>query len=190
MGKPAATDRPRLTPLNHSFTLDFVVLCRSQDEAERVLQWLQQWTRQAGLRLHSEKTRIVDVTLPGGFDFLGYHFAQGQKRPRAKSLGKFKDAVRAKTRRANGHSLSSIILDLNRTLQGWFAYFQHSHRFTFTTLDGWMRMRLRSTLRHRHGRRGRGRGGDHNRWPNAFFATQGLFSLTEAHAVARQSSRR
>lgn len=169
---------------------DFVVLCRNQDEAERVLQQLQQWTRQAGLRLHPEKTRIVDATQPGGFDFLGYHFAQGQKRPRAKSLGKFKDAVRDKTRRANGHSLSSIILDLNRTLRGWFAYFQHSHCYTFTTLDGWIRMRLRSTLRHRHGRCGRGRGRDHNRWPNAFFATQGLFSLTEAHAVARQSSRR
>ena len=39
-------------------------------------------------------------------------------------------------------------------------------------------------------RKGRGRGADHQRWPNAFFAEQGLFSLVAAHAQARQSSRR
>ena len=33
----------------------------------------------------------------------------------------------------------------------------------------------------------RGRGRDHQRWPNAFFAEQGLFNLTTAHALARQS---
>lgn len=189
-----------LDPLDHEmaeggeqmvrYADDFVVLCRSREQAEDVLRQLQQWSHQAGLRLHEEKTRIVDATQPGGFDFLGYHFAQGQKRPRAKSLRKFKDAVREHTRRTNGQSLSTIILHLNRTLCGWFAYYQHSHRYTFNTLDCWVRMRLRSILRRRQGRQGRGRGWDHQRWPNAFFAEQGLFSLDRAHALARQSSSR
>lgn len=169
---------------------DFVVLCRSQAEAEKVLEQLRKWTGQAGLGLHPEKTQIVDATQPGGFAFLGYRFAQGQKWPRAKSLDKFKAAVREKTRRTNGHNLSDILLELNGTLKGWFAYFQHSHRYTFHSLDGWIRMRLRSTLRRRVGRRGRGRGQDHHRWPNAFFAAQGLFSLAEARAAACQSSQR
>lgn len=52
-----------------------------------------------------------------------------------------------------------------------------------------MRGRLRSLLRKRQKRKGRGRGADHQRWPNAFFAAQGLFSLTEAHALACQSIR-
>ena len=189
-----------LDPLDHEmaeggeqmvrYADDFVVLCRSREQAEDVLRQLQQWSHQAGLRLHEEKTRIVDATQPGGFDFLGYHFAQGQKRPRVKSLRKFKDAVREHTRRTNGQSLSTIILHLNRTLCGWFAYYQHSHRYTFNTLDCWVRMRLRSILRRRQGRQGRGRGWDHQRWPNAFFAEQGLFSLDRAHALARQSSSR
>lgn len=34
------------------------------------------------------------------------------------------------------------------------------------------------------------KGGDFHRWPNAFFAEQGLFSLVTAHAAACQSSRR
>jgi len=49
---------------------------------------------------------------------------------------------------------------------------------------------LRSVLRRRQGKRGRGRGLDHQRWPNAFFAEQGLFSLRVAHVLACQSSSR
>ena len=166
---------------------DFVILCRSEAEAKEALERVKQWAEQAGLTLHPVKTRIVDATQPGGFDFLGYNFAQGQKRPREKSLKKFKDAIRAKTPRNHGHSLQRIIEDTNRTLRGWFGYFKHSHQDTFPNLDAWIRMRLRSILRRRQKQRGRGRGRDHQRWPNAYFAKQGLFSLSAAHAQARQS---
>ena len=169
---------------------DFVILCRSQAEAEQALQRVQNWTAQAGLRLHPDKTRIVDATQPGGFDFLGYHFEQGWKRPRAKSLKKFKDTIRVKTGRSHGHSLTVIVNEVNQTTRGWFEYYKHSQRRIFSSLDSWIRMRLRSILRQREGRKGCGRGLDHNRWPNAFFAEQGLFSLDEAHARARQSSPR
>jgi RNA-directed DNA polymerase len=169
---------------------DFVILCRSEAEARAALAEVQAWTVSAGLTLHPTKTRIVDARLPGGFDFLGYHFAAGKRWPRAKSLGKFKDTMRGKTRRTYGQSLSAIITNVNRTLRGWFEYFQHSHRFVFEVLDSWIRMRLRSTLRYRQGRPGRGRGPDHHRWPNAFFAEQGLFSLVAAHDSVCQSSRR
>ena len=166
---------------------DFVILCRSQREAERALEKVREWTATAGLTLHPEKTRIVDATQAGGFDFLGDHFEQGMKWPRRKSLTKFKDAIRAKTPRTHGQSLSATIADVNRLLGGWFEYFKHSHRNTFPRLDGWVRMRLRSILRKRRGRSGRGHGQDHNRWPNAFFAEQGLYSLVTAHAQIRQS---
>ena len=166
---------------------DFVILCRSQAEAERALEQMRGWTATAGLTLHPEKTRIVNAAEAGGFDFLGYHFEQGRKWPRRKSLAKFKDAIRAKTRRTNGQSLSATIGNVNRTLGGWFEYFKHSRRNTFPPLDGWVRMRLRSILRRRRGQTGRGRGRDHNRWPNAYFAAQGLYSLVTAHAQFRQS---
>ena len=132
----------------------------------------------------------MDATQPGGFDFLGYHFEQGCKWPRRKSERKLRDTIRAKTRRRSGQSLPTTIVDLNRTLKGWFGYFKHSHKFTFATLDGWVRMRLRSILRYRRGGQGRGRGADHQRWPNAYFAELELFSLVTAHAAAGQSSRR
>jgi RNA-directed DNA polymerase len=166
---------------------DFVMLCRSEAAARNALALVQQWTVEAGLRLHPDKTRIVDSSQPGGFDFLGYHFELGQRRPRPKSLEKFKDAVRAKTKRANGQSLQAIIANVNRRAQGWFGYFKHSHRYTFEPLDRLIRTRLRSILRKRRGGRGRGRGADHQRWSNSFFAEQGLFSLVAAHAQLRQS---
>jgi RNA-directed DNA polymerase len=170
---------------------DFVVLCRTEGEAQQALEQVRQWTAGAGLTLHPVKTRIVDATQPGGFDFLGYHFERGLRWPRAKSQKKFRDAIRAKTRRTAGRSLQAIIVDLNRTLVGWFEYFQHSHNTTFPTLDGWMRMRLRSILRRWRGKPGRGRGSDHQRWPNAYFAERGLFSLVTAYAHAHgQPSRR
>lgn len=185
-----------LNPLDHlmaaqgfemiRYADDFVVMCRSPEEAERALDVLRQWTAQAGLTLHPAKTRVVQVE-SDGFDFLGYHFQRQWRWPRPKSLAKLKDTIRRKTRRTNGDSLSTIIANVNRTLQGWFAYFQHSTQTTFRDLDGWVRMRLRSILRKRVGRRGRGGGSDHQRWPNAYFANHGLFSLTTAHTFVRQS---
>lgn len=169
---------------------DFVLLCRTREEAQEALQVVDAWTQGAGLTLHPEKTHIVHAATEG-FDFLGFTFANGTKRPRKKSLKKLKDTIRAKTRRSNGHSLDRIIKDVNRTLIGWFNYFQYSHRYVFSPLDPWIRMRLRSILRTRiPGQQGRSRGWDHTRWTNAYFADRGLFSLSDASAAARQSALR
>ena len=86
-----------------------------------------------------------------------------------------------------GISLTAIIARLNPVLRGWFGYFKHADRRVMREVDGWVRMRLRSILRKRRKRKGRGRGADHQRWPNAFFAAAGLFSLDLAHRAACQS---
>jgi RNA-directed DNA polymerase len=189
-----------LNPLDHllvergfemvRYADDFVILCRSEAEAQQALALVQQWTAQAGLTLHPEKTRLVDATKHGGFDFLGYHFERGYKWPRRKSLKKVKDKIRVRTKRSNGQSLQVIISRVNPVTRGWFNYFKHSHVTTFRPLDQWLRMRLRSILRKRSKRRGRGRGRDHQLWSNAFFAAQGLFSLAHAQAQLRQSAPR
>jgi RNA-directed DNA polymerase len=166
---------------------DSVVVCHTREEAERALGRLRELMAGRGLALHAEKTKLVDTTVPGGFDFLGYHFEQGKRIPRKKSLQKLKDKIREGTRRANGHALSKIIATINSVLRGWFAYFQHCRHRVFTTLDAWIRRRLRSILRKRQGRRGIARGADYQRWPNAFFRQQGLFTMAEAHALLIRS---
>ncbi len=59
------------------------------------------------------------------------------KWPRTKSLDKFKDALRNKTRRTQGQSLSMVIAGLNPVMRGWFEYFKHSHWTTFGVLSIW-----------------------------------------------------
>jgi RNA-directed DNA polymerase len=172
---------------------DFVILCRTSEEAQRALALVEAWVTENGLALHPTKTRIVSVKAEG-FDFLGYHF-RGTRRgirhwARQKSIRKLKDTLRPKTKRTSGRSLQSIIADVNRVLRGWFAYFQHSRPFVFAPLDRWVRQRLRAILRKRSKRRGVAKGWDFHRWPNAFFVEQGLYSLVTAHASACQSSRR
>ena len=170
---------------------DFVILCRSAADARDALERVQQWTARSGLTLHPEKTRIVDANLEG-FEFLGYHFERGKRWPRDKSIKKLRDAIRAKTPRKHGHSLRVIIANVNWTTRGWFEYFKHaSYVNTFRGLDGWIRRRLRRILLKRHKKhRHNGLGNAHHRWPNAFFAEQGLFSMEAAHVRLRQSVER
>jgi RNA-directed DNA polymerase len=188
-----------LNPLDHHvaqagmqmvrYADDFVILCRTPEEAQQALELVRQWTAENGLVLHPSKTKIVDAR-KDGFDFLGYRFVKHRRFPRRKSLDKFKDAIRAQTKRTSGDSMHFIVTRLNSTLRGWFAYFQHSDRYPFPILDRWIRVRLRSILRKRSGRKGRGRGLDHHRWPNAYFTNLGLFSLVTARELAARSSPR
>ncbi len=165
---------------------DFVVLCASEEEARKALEQIQQWVTSAGLVLHPTKTRIVDASQKGGFDFLGYHFERGMKWPRQKSLEKLKETIRQKTGRTNGKSLEQIIAEVNRTLRGWFGYFKHSQKSAFGDLDSWIRGRMRAILRKRHRLKGWVRMRDHKLWPNAYFAERGLFSMAIARAQASQ----
>jgi|SRR5579862_5902214 len=189
-----------LNPLDHlmaaqgfemvRYADDFVILCRSQAEAERALTMVRQWCDAAGLVVHPTKTRIVDIRTEG-FDFLGYRFQTTRRGhltrwPRQRSLAKLKTRLRPITKRNNGWSLATIIARVNRTLRGWFGYFKHSHYTAFRNVDAWVRGRLRSMLRRRAGRRGRACGKDHHRWPNAYFAAQGCFTLETAWQAARQ----
>lgn len=125
---------------------DFVILCTTEEEAKEALTEVKARIEERGLSLHLEKTQAVAVKGKGGFDFLGYHFEGDRRWPRKKSMDKLKETIRDKTKRTSGRSMQCIIEDINRSLRGWFEYFQHSNKKTFLKVDGWIRMRLRSIL--------------------------------------------
>jgi RNA-directed DNA polymerase len=160
---------------------DFVILCRSREHAEAVLATVRHWCDEAGLQLHPQKTRLVDMSERGGFDFLGYHFERTGRWPREKSLQALEHKLHALTRRTCGKNLTELIgKQLNPILRGWMGYFRRSSNAAdFRSLDGYLRARLRAILRKRHGLRGRSRGFDHQRWPNCYFAALGLLSLEQ-----------
>lgn len=194
-----------LNPLDHRmeeagikmvrYADDLVIACRSRAEAERALETLKEWVEANGLELHPEKTRIADMTeIDGCFDFLGYRFKRTKKGrlakfPSPKSEKRLREKLKKPTRRANGKSMEEIIRRCNIVLKGWYAYFKHGGKWALNTLDGWLRMRLRSILRKRRKGKGRGRGLDHRRWPNAYFAKLGLFSMYAAREEAASPQR-
>ena len=168
---------------------DALIACRTQAEAEAALALVKDWAEQNGLRLHPDKTQIVHYgEAEQSVEFLGYQFRAGYRAVRPKSLMALKDTLRHKTGRTRAGRLEDIIAELNPILRGWFGYFKHARHTTFRDLDGFVRRRLRAILRKREKRPGFGRTqADHRRWPNAFFAQRGLFTLHEAYVAARQS---
>ena len=168
---------------------DFVVLCRTAQRAQAVLEEVKSWVEQNGLRLNADKTHVGDCRQAGqGFEFLGYRFEAGQRWVRPKSFKALRERIRVKTQRTRGDSLAKIIEDLNPMLRGWFNYFKQAHPLVHELMDGFIRRRLRALLRKQEKRPGRGRClDDHLRWSNAFFATQGLFTMITARELASQS---
>jgi len=185
-----------LNPLDHRmaelgfqmvrYADDFVILCRTPEEAEAALTEVRRWVENNGLTLHPEKTHIVD-SREQSFSFLGYSFRGKFRFPRPKSHRKFSDRIRDLTPRKSGESLDVMIQRINRSTRGWFNYFRHCHWSIFRDYDGMIRRRLRRLLLKRH-RRNRKRLTRNQRWPNAYFAEHGFMSLNAAHIRFVQST--
>lgn len=163
---------------------DFVLLCRTRTEAETALALVEEWSASAGLTLHPEKTRLVNLEERGGFTFLGYTFRKKGKWPSRKAEKQFREKLRPLLPRKSGESLECTIAKVNRVLIGWFQYFKHTRTWVFGTYDGWVRMRMRAMLWKRKKRTRYNRDAANMFWPNDYFHRRGLFSLHRAHREA------
>jgi len=174
---------------------DMVILCQSAGEAERALELVRAWMNDAGLVLHPEKTKIVDMHPNGSyFDFLGYRFQRSLRGKlnrliRPKSKKKLLDKMKLLTRRCNRHAMETIIEQINPILKGWFGYFKDANVYALISIDGRIRQRLRRINRKRNGR-GRGQRSieDNTRWNNSYFTQLGLFCLEEAKKSVKLQS--
>jgi RNA-directed DNA polymerase len=168
---------------------DFVILCQSAHEAQQALGEVQQWVSDNALELNMDKTHVGDCLQKGqGFEFLGYRFEAGRRLVRKNSLVKLKDAIRQRTGRTRSGTLRDIVVEINAVLRGWYGYFKHVIATTFGSIDGFVRRRLRALLRRRDKRPGQGQcHADHRRWPTAYFAHLGLFTMSTARSAASQS---
>ena len=181
---------------------DAICHCRSEEQAAALRNALEERFTDCGLTLHPEKTKIVyckDDDRRGNypnqkFDFLGYTFRPRLPRRRGGKVGvSFSPAAgdfgTGSGPRPNGRaeSLARTIAALNPTLKGWFGYFKHATS-GLKDVDAFVRRRLRAMLRKQAKRHGCGAArNDRIRWPNAFFASAGLFTLETAWRQARQS---
>lgn len=150
---------------------DFVVLCRSERDANAALELAGEILGGLGLKLHSEKTKVVDLRDGReGFDFLGWHFRarvsgrlleRGVRRyylhrwPSQRSLKRLRAKVKAKTarNRVGIRDVRVLIAELNPILRGWGTYFRTGNAAEkFRTIDRYVVWRLKRLLIKRKGR--------------------------------------
>ena len=141
---------------------DWVITCKSAGEARAAIAAARKVLQALGVELHPQKTRIVHVAL--GFEFLGFKIKRGKQLrlppgkiksqaqsgelyayPKEKSIRRFMDQVRQRTRRRTPLRTHELIEELNPLLRGWGEYYKKAHvRRLLHRLDGWIVRRIRS----------------------------------------------
>jgi RNA-directed DNA polymerase len=173
---------------------DFVVLCRSENQAEEAQRRATAILGDLGLRLHPDKTRVVDLREgKEGFDFLGCHLRARmsgklweQKRiiryylhrwPSQRSMKRARQRIKALTARSQvGQELAAVIARLNLFLRGWGNYFRNGNAADkFVEMDRYVAWRLKRLLVKQRGRNLRA--GQASTWTRTWFHDQGLHKL-------------
>jgi len=169
---------------------DFVVLCRTRAQADEAYRRLSLIMERLSLRLHAEKTRIVELGLgKQGFVFLGCylrvvlsHFKRREylfRWPSPRAMTRIRGRIRELTdrRRWSGmKNIKDVIKDINPVLRGWGNYFRTGNAsLKFQQIDRYVNERL-VRLIHRHNRSW-GRPFHDSWWTPARFATLGLHRL-------------
>jgi len=149
---------------------DWVITCKSAAEAKAAVEAACRILKQLGVELHPQKTRIVHVR--DGFEFLGYRIKRGKRKlylpeskirsqarqgglyayPKEKSIKRFMDQVRQRTKRRIPLKTEELIAELNPLLRGWGEYYKRAHvRRLFNRFDRWIARRIWSH-RYKHWR--------------------------------------
>jgi RNA-directed DNA polymerase len=142
---------------------DAVVLCRSRADAEEALLRLGRIMDRLSLKLHPDKTRIVELGLgKQGFVFLGCYLRIVLSRfknreylfrwPSPRAMNRIRSRIRELTDRrrwAGMKDIRDVIKVLNPVLQGWGNYFRTGNAsLKFQQVDRYVNERLVRLLRH------------------------------------------
>ncbi len=173
---------------------DGVVLCRSAAQAQAALEAVRDILASLGLRLHPDKTKVVDLREGReGLDFLGCHFRarmsgrlREQRRviryylhrwPSQRAMKRLRDKVRARTGHNRvGEDIRVITADLNPLLRGWGGFFRTGNAAKkFRQADRYVVWRLRRLMIAKRGRNLRA--GQASAWTEEWFNGHGLHRL-------------
>jgi RNA-directed DNA polymerase len=173
---------------------DGVVLCRSAAQAEHALAAIGDILASLGLRLHPDKTKVIDLRNGReGLDFLGCHFRarmsgrlweqRGIVRyylhrwPSQTAMARLRGKVRDRTGRHRvGVDIRDVIAELNPILRGWGNYFRTGNAaIKFIQIDRYVTWRLKRLLIKKRGRNLRA--GQADQWTEDWLNGHGLHRL-------------
>jgi len=144
---------------------DFVIICRTKQDAETAMQKVAQVMELLKLTLHPTKTRVVDMG-QDGFDFLGFHFHKKKSRKSGKllpyiwaspkSMMNIRRKIHSITERKRlSNTPDEVIKFLNMVIRGWRNYFRIGNcALKFQQLDRYIRYLLEQWIRAKLGSRG------------------------------------
>ena len=174
---------------------DGVVLCRSAARARAALGAVGETLGGLGLRLHPDKTKVVDLREGReGLDFLGCHFRARmsgrlweQRRiiryylhrwPSQRAMKRLREKVHARTGRNRvGADIREVIADLNPLLRGWGNYFRTGNAAVkFRQADRYVAWRLKRLLIKKRGRNLHA--GQADQWTEQWLHGLGLHKLS------------
>jgi group II intron reverse transcriptase/maturase len=151
---------------------DFVILCRTEAQANTALREVRTVMEKLGLTLHPEKTRLVNLT-KGKDDFVFLGMTHRKRRsiqrrpdryymnrwPSPKAEKKVRTRVKelTKVRGTAGKDVRELIAkDLNPVLRGWGNYFKHGNPSqVFRDLDLYVAKRIKRWMWRKGGQRTR-----------------------------------
>jgi RNA-directed DNA polymerase len=122
---------------------DCNIYVKSKRAGERVLKSITEFIeKRLKLEVNEEKSGVRHCSK---VKFLGYTIMpKGKMRIADKSITRFKEKIREKTKRNRGVSFAQIIEEINQATRGWVNYFQLANTWLpWRSLDGWLRRKLR-----------------------------------------------
>lgn len=134
---------------------DFVIACRTREEAETAIKTLSSWLKERNLTLSKEKTKIRHIS--EGFDFLGFNikmYTSGkcQKlliKPSKESMVKFRRSLKTAWKEVRSKNTNLVISKLNPIIKGWANYYKTAvSSEVFSTMDNYLWIR-----QYRHAKR-------------------------------------
>ncbi len=152
---------------------DFVILLWRN--GKQVRKQVEQMLGQLGLKLHPDKTRVVEAK--DGFDFLGVHFRLCPVRkknaklkqfcavwPSERSMGRIRQRIREVIGRRYSLSLEELIKELTPVIRGWNNYHKATRPVLkrLRKLNAFVRERLRIFLKRKYSDQSRGTWRVHN----------------------------
>ena len=136
---------------------DFVIVCKTKEEASTMYEKLKPYLEKRGLTLAEDKTKITHIS--DGFDFLGFNLRQyktnkGMKlliKPSKASVKKARETIKGVFTQMRGKPVGELIMELNPVIRGIGNYYSSEvSKKVFGSLDMYLWIKTRKYLKNLH----------------------------------------
>ena len=137
-----------------TFADDFVVVCKTEEEAKSMYIKLKPYLKKRGLVFAEDKTRVTHIT--EGFDFLGFNLRQyktnkGMKlfiKPSKDSVKKAKETIKEVFKNLRGNPIGDLIVKLNPIIRGIGNYWSAQvSKKKYIEIDRYIWLKVRKHLK-------------------------------------------